>query len=468
MVTGMLVGTVAPYNDGMTEGRIAGALVALVACLAASLGIQYVLISRSYALERRDFSFTARQEAAAAFYALDHDKRALAKLASDVLGGALAASNRDEIARRVRAALSPYAGFERALAERFRAKGIDTRFTSAVTLGKLSFRDGARADVAVELGSPGAGVLLYGNREAVDGGELNSSFHYMGDGYYASINLYLAYPRLQSYLVGRMKGLLAVSAAAALGFILAVAFVLHTIVAQRKLSEMKTDFINTITHELNTPISTIAVAAENLRHQSAGADDAERLRLAGVILRQDKRLQRMVENVTRLSLLERDDLALAEEPVPLHVWLAAIVGDFRTRWEGQAVAVAEHYHARDDMASIDPALLASVVVNLLDNAVKHGGREVEISVSTAGHAGVILIEVEDNGPGIAPEERSRIFDKFYRAGRGRGHGTSGLGIGLYTARRIVEAHGGTIAVTDRSAGGSVFTVSLPVGEGARG
>jgi signal transduction histidine kinase len=459
---------VASYNGAMSQRRITGALIALLACLVAAFAIQYFLISQSYTLERRDFSFAARQEAAAAFYGLQHDSRALTVLAREVLDGAVAAGDRPEIARRARAAFAPYAGFDAALSERFRARRIGAGFASAVTLGTLVFRDSTRLHAHVDARSPGEDVLLFGSRDAVVGGELNSSFHFTGDGYYARVNLYLDYPRLQSYLVGRMAGLLAATAVAALGFAFAVAFVLHTLVAQKRFSDTKSDFINTITHELNTPISTIAVAAENLRHERTGADTTERIRLAEVILRQDRRLQRMVENVTRLALLERNDLVLAEKPVALHALLAAVVADFRTRCGGQVVTIAESYTAGNDLVRVDPSLLTSVLVNLLDNAVKHGGAAVDITVGTARADGAIAISVADNGPGIPDEEQRRIFDKLYRARRGRGQHTTGLGIGLYTARRIVEAHGGAIAVARRPVGGSVFTISLPIGEGTVG
>ena len=225
---------------------------------------------------------------------------------------------------------------------------------------------------------------------------------------------------------------------------------------------MKSDFIHNITHELNTPISTIAVAVKNLGHESIMKSPQKLSDLAGVISRQNTRLQKMIDKVMKLSFLESNELGKNRTPVSAHQFLSGLLQDFRIRCENVSLTVSQDFTARKDTLFLDPFLFATALFNILDNAVKYSKEKPRIHVKTWDSGNSFFISVTDKGIGISKSAQKFIFDKFYRVTDGDLYATKGLGIGLYTSKTIIEAYEGRLTVSSRPGKGSEFVITLPM------
>ena len=241
-----------------------------------------------------------------------------------------------------------------------------------------------------------------------------------------------------------------------------LAYSVWTILRQKKLGEMKNDFIGNMTHELKTPISTIALSSEVLS-DPAIVREPERLReYARIIRTENERLRIQVERVLQLSTLESGELQLKKEAIDMH----RIIGHAA---EAFTLQLREHDGSLDlDLAAARPTVegdavhLHNVIFNLVDNAVKYGGSQPHVIIRTANDRVALHITVQDNGIGMKREHLKHIFDRFYRVPTGNIHNVKGFGLGLHHVQQIVKAHGGRIEVQSEPGKGSTFTVELPL------
>jgi len=229
---------------------------------------------------------------------------------------------------------------------------------------------------------------------------------------------------------------------------------------QKKLSDLKTEFINRITHDLKTPLATIAVASESLLDKQVMTDPARVRSLSEVIFRQNRYLSGRINQVLDISFQEHAGIRLNNREIIADEFLADLVTDFRKQYEGKDVVVEKENLVRERKLVADPVMLATVINNLLDNAVKYGGEKPVVRVRSWWNEGW-YISVSDNGPGMDADERRQVFGKFYRGSAGRASGSEGLGLGLYQAKQLVEAHGGSITVRSRPGKGSTFIIYIP-------
>ncbi|MFN5846458.1 MAG: sensor histidine kinase [Flavobacteriia bacterium] len=238
-------------------------------------------------------------------------------------------------------------------------------------------------------------------------------------------------------------------------------YTITVILRQKRLSEVKTDFINNMTHELKTPISTIGLSSEMLL-RSDFSDEPEKLkRYAGIIYKENKRLENQVERVLNVAKLDEEELVLKRETMNIHELLTEAKENFDINQLEQGGKIQLELNATDFQIKADPVHITNVVYNLLDNAVKYCENTPDIAVRTRNEKRHLIIEFVDNGIGMKREDVKMIFDKFYRVPTGNLHNVKGFGLGLYYVKLIVDAHGGKIDVKSKVGEGTTFTVSLP-------
>jgi signal transduction histidine kinase len=238
----------------------------------------------------------------------------------------------------------------------------------------------------------------------------------------------------------------------------------YLVVRQKKLTELKNDFINNMTHEFKTPISTISIAAQMLSDNKLqkSADTYERL--SGVIYGETKRLRYQVEKVLQMSLYEGGNIALKMQPLDANELIDSVVQTFNIKVVQNGGTIETNLDAVNSTIKADEMHFTNIIYNLMDNAVKYKRDDVglQLIVSTRSDSTHLYIQVEDNGIGMNKETASRIFEKFYRAHTGNLHNVKGFGLGLSYVKTMVDAHHGTIKVDSVPGKGSIFTVTFPL------
>jgi signal transduction histidine kinase len=235
--------------------------------------------------------------------------------------------------------------------------------------------------------------------------------------------------------------------------------------AQRRLTELKNDFIQNVTHELKTPIATVGVAIEALRNFDAGKDPTRTQEYLDISKHELNRLGLLVDKVLRISHFEQNEPVLHLEPIDFQSLVSEVMASIRLQFEQKNAQVSYETSGESFLVNGDRMHLASVVYNLLDNALKYSPGQPEIAVRLFSEGNEIKLEVADRGIGIAPEHRERIFEKFYRVPTGNVHDVKGYGLGLSYVASVVEKHGGRVTVVDREMGGSVFVITLNLATG---
>jgi two-component system, OmpR family, phosphate regulon sensor histidine kinase PhoR len=239
-------------------------------------------------------------------------------------------------------------------------------------------------------------------------------------------------------------------------------YTLLTLIRQKKLSDMKSDFINNMTHELKTPLATISVAADALHDVSVPGGNTEQIKYyTGIIKQENSRINAQVERVLQIARLDKHDLQLNKEPVNLHSLISSAAEVASMQVEKRGGKITTMLQAEKPTLSVDPLHITNVIQNLIDNANKYSPSNPDITVKTQSDENGIFISVTDKGIGMNNETLGRIFDKFFRASSGNIHDVKGFGLGLSYTKAIVEMHSGTIRVQSKEGEGSMFTVYLP-------
>jgi two-component system phosphate regulon sensor histidine kinase PhoR len=267
------------------------------------------------------------------------------------------------------------------------------------------------------------------------------------------------FPDKQSYLISQMTIWL-FSSAILIVVIVFFAYTLSVILKQKRLSEIKNDFINNMTHELKTPISTISASAELLRSGNLDAWPEKRNRYYQMISDESYRLKLQVEKVLQMAQFDRNEIDLSLNTHDLHGLIRKAVASVQILLDEKNGTIDLELHATRPEMKVDELHVTNIISNLLDNAIKYCERKPHITVATRDAKNGVFITVADNGIGIAPEQRKQIFEKFYRVPTGNVHNVKGFGLGLYYVRSLISAHQGTVTV-DSGADGSTFTIFLP-------
>lgn len=234
---------------------------------------------------------------------------------------------------------------------------------------------------------------------------------------------------------------------------------------QKKLSEMKTDFINNMTHELKTPISTISLAGQMLSDPSIRKSPASLAHLSEVITDESKRLRFQVEKVLQMSVFDNTGSALKFADIDANNIIESVANTFKIKVEKYGGSISTNIEAPEAEVRIDEMQFTNVIFNLLDNAVKYmkEDEEPQLEISTRNISGNKLeIRVSDNGIGIKKDDLKRIFEKFYRVSTGNRHDVKGFGLGLAYVKKMITLFGGTITVESELGKGSTFIITLPL------
>lgn len=239
-------------------------------------------------------------------------------------------------------------------------------------------------------------------------------------------------------------------------------YAISVVLKQKRLADVKNDFINNMTHELKTPIATISLASEVLSKPGVEEEPQRIYQYAGIIKQENKRLENMVERVLRLATLEKEKIELKPTEIHLHDLLKECVQSFETQINASGGKIITHFNAQKYTLSGDRVHLLNVFSNLVDNARKYSEREPEVHIETRNTNGGIVVAVKDNGIGIAPENLKMIFEKFYRVPTGNVHNVKGFGLGLFYVKYIIEEHKGHITVSSKKGEGTTFEVFLPL------
>ncbi|KAF2330699.1 sensor histidine kinase [Flavobacterium daemonense] len=236
-------------------------------------------------------------------------------------------------------------------------------------------------------------------------------------------------------------------------FIIAI----KALIKQKKVSDVKTDFINNITHELKTPLATLGISTKILQQKNIRENDENFNSIVSTISRQNNRLQNLIDQVMANSL-EENELELQKEKIQTEDFLLSIVSDFKITFP--KIDIKTDFQTQKTILALDKFHLTTAFLNVLENAVKYGSNK--ITVKTRIVENQLSISFEDDGIGIAKNKQSFLFEKFYRVEQGNLHNTKGLGLGLYYVDQIVKAHQGSIAVISDLGKGAVFTIMFKV------
>jgi two-component system phosphate regulon sensor histidine kinase PhoR len=239
-------------------------------------------------------------------------------------------------------------------------------------------------------------------------------------------------------------------------------YIITTIIRQRKISEIKNDFINNMTHEFKTPISTISLAAEVLL-QSDQEPSTERLKkYSKIIYDENQRMRMQVERVLQTASLENGDYELKKSAFDIHQVIIEAVRNLCFEKCEERTTVNYHLDARNHIIQADHMHMTNVMINLIDNAIKYSKEEVIINIFSGNNDSGIIISIKDDGIGMSQDSIKHIFDKFYRVPTGNIHTIKGFGLGLYYVKNIIEAHGGNINVHSELNKGSRFDLFIPL------
>ncbi|GAB5554892.1 MAG: HAMP domain-containing sensor histidine kinase [Saprospiraceae bacterium] len=239
-------------------------------------------------------------------------------------------------------------------------------------------------------------------------------------------------------------------------------YTLKIVFRQKKVSEMKTDFINNMTHEFKTPIATISLASDSMVSPKISGDPEKVRRFAKIIKQENKRMNAQVEKVLQMALLDKEDFGLKVSPINLHEVIERAVENIGLQVEKRDGTAKADLQATSPIIEGDATHISNVINNLLDNANKYSPENPEISVHTRNVPNGVEVIVKDNGLGMTKEAKKHIFDKFYRVHTGNLHDIKGFGLGLSYVKAIMTAHKGQIDVKSDLGKGSSFILTFPL------
>ncbi len=274
--------------------------------------------------------------------------------------------------------------------------------------------------------------------------------------------LYVTFPTKNNHILSGISGILLLSLFFIFIIIIAFSSSLYQLIKQKKISEIKTDFINNMTHEFKTPIATINLAIDSIKNPKIISDQEKVLRYINMIRDENKRMHSQVENVLRISRLEKNQLDISKETIDIHDIIVDALSHVHLLIKDRKGFVNTHFEAITSEISGNEFHLTNVVVNILENAIKYSLNAPKIDVYTQSTNKFFILKVKDDGIGMNKSVQKNVFDKFYREQKGNIHDVKGHGLGLAYVKEIVEKHHGTVFVESEKGQGSIFTVKLPL------
>ncbi len=275
-------------------------------------------------------------------------------------------------------------------------------------------------------------------------------------------HLYVTFPNKSKYLFSSLIGITILSLLFTLVIIAAYFNAINQLIKQKQISEIKTDFINNMTHEFKTPIATINLALDAIRNPKVIGDSEKVARYLQMIKDENRRMHAQVENVLRISKLEKRELDIDKEDMDVHEIIETAVDHVSLIVQDRGGTIDLHLDAKRSDALLNEFHFTSVIVNILDNAIKYSSDAPKIDVFTENIKDFILIKVQDQGVGMSKTAQKRIFEKFYREHTGDLHNVKGHGLGLAYVQQIILDHNAQIYVESEKGKGSTFIIKLPL------
>lgn len=272
----------------------------------------------------------------------------------------------------------------------------------------------------------------------------------------------LIVPNIKNIVLKQMRWMIIGAIFFTLLIISAFYITVSALLRQKKLSEIKNDFINNMTHELKTPLATISLAIDALKNEKVIQDRSKMDYFSGIIKEENKRMNKHVETILQAAVMDRQEIQLSKQPLNVNMLIKEILGNYALQLQEKSGTSELHLNAKKDLISADPVHFRNVISNLIDNAVKYSKENLQIRITTSNTNRSLIIRFEDNGIGMSKETVRRIFEKFYRAHTGNIHNVKGFGLGLSYVKTMVTAHGGKIKVDSTLGKGSTFTLEIPL------
>lgn len=269
------------------------------------------------------------------------------------------------------------------------------------------------------------------------------------------------FPSEKNYILRTMSLMLTGSGILIIIVIFAFYFTISTILKQKKLSDIKNDFINNMTHELKTPISTVSLASEMLSDSSINKSTDQINHYVRIIKEENQRLGQLVENILQTAILDKGEFKLRIQKLDIHEIIDRAISNIRLQVEKREGHIILEKNAEHSILDADRIHLTNIFYNLVDNALKYTETKPEIFIKTKNDNNGIYISISDNGIGISKENQKKIFETFFRVPTGNIHNVKGFGLGLSYVKAAIEKHNGTIRVESELGKGSTFTMYFP-------
>jgi two-component system phosphate regulon sensor histidine kinase PhoR len=348
-----------------------------------------------------------------------------------------------------------------------RFKPIEKRINPYL-LDSLIFQElinkGIKTEYEFGIFNPNRGQLIVQKTGKYSKDLLNRNYAYIlfpSDMYTNPEYLILYFPKEKNFLMMQLWLMLIVSMSLIIIIIFSFSYSVFTVFKQKKLSEMKNDFVNNMTHEIKTPISTISLACETLGDKNIAISEEMFSIYVNVIKQENKRLETLAEHILQTATLERGQLVLRKEEINLHQIIDQAVNNVGFHVMQKSGNIEQFLNAEKSVIFADKVHITNLIYNLLDNANKYSPEKPKIIISTENNLKGVFIKISDNGIGISKANQKKIFDKFNRITTGNVHDIKGFGLGLSYVKAIVAKHQGTIQIESELKKGSVFTVFLP-------
>jgi two-component system phosphate regulon sensor histidine kinase PhoR len=272
----------------------------------------------------------------------------------------------------------------------------------------------------------------------------------------------ISFPQKNSLILEKMTASMATSGALLLVLIICFGYTIFSILRQKKISEMKMDFINNMTHEFKTPVSTIMIASEALKDQEIMEDKGRVARLANIIFEENQRLGNHIERVLNIARIEKNEFRLDIKKLDVNEMVTTVLDSMSLKLQKYQVVANLHLDAQNPMIEADELHFSNVLYNLIDNAIKYSPNVPEITISTFNKNEEVVIRVADKGIGMNRDQQAKIFEQFYRIPTGNLHDVKGFGLGLSYVNTIVKKLNGTISVKSEKEKGSEFELKFHI------
>jgi len=274
--------------------------------------------------------------------------------------------------------------------------------------------------------------------------------------------LFVSFPNKKEYIISTISKILILAVFFIFVIILAFASSLYQMIRQKQISEIKTEFINNMTHEFKTPIATINLALDAIKNPKIINENEKVLKYVNMIREENKRMHHQVENVLRISKLEKNQLEIIKETVDMQEVINDAISHVKLMINDKGGSIKTHFGAHQNLIKGNKFHLTNVTINILDNAIKYSSKEPDINIFTENKDSSLVVKIVDKGIGMSKNTKKQVFDKFYREQKGNIHNVKGHGLGLSYVKKIIENHQGKVSIESEKEKGSTFIVKLPL------